>query len=215
VWKKSRRTAAPHLVAGYERESKREIEKETECHNHPRIPRSARPSFPRRSRAARGIKRSPGFAVDKKCGEEGTTAVTIDSNTYGRLEREDGSWGFVGCPGSCSLRRWDQKPTGYRGIPHRRSWAAMDPPRPWSGYLNVLTMGKYALNLLAIVSATCRFVSIGWCPLGGAPRLIRPWPPPRLALCRRRSWLEVGDQTRCRGSGHGRPRSNRAYPFAR
>jgi hypothetical protein len=88
-------------------------------------------------------------------------------------------------------------------------------PRPWSGYLDVLTMGKYALNLLAIVSATCRFVSIGWCPLGGAPRLIRPWPPPRLALRRRRSWLEVGDQARCRGSGHGRPRSNRAYPFAR
>jgi hypothetical protein len=76
-----------------------------EIHNHPRIPRSARPSFPRRSRVARGIKRSPGFAVDKRCGGEGTTAVTIGSNTYGRLEREDGSWGFVGCSGSCSLRR--------------------------------------------------------------------------------------------------------------
>ena len=99
----------------------------------PWIPRSARPSFPRRSRAARGIKRSPGFAVDKKCGGEGTTAVTIDSNTYGRLEHEDGSWGFVGCSGSCSLRRWDQKLAGYRGIPHRRSWAAMDPPPPVVG----------------------------------------------------------------------------------
>jgi hypothetical protein len=133
VWKKSRRTAVPHLVAVYERESKREIEKETECHDHPRILRSARPSFPRRSRAARGIKRSLGFTVDKKCGGEGTTAVTIDSNTYGRLEREDGSWGFVGCSGSCSLRRWDQKPAGYRGIPHRRSWATMDPPPPVVG----------------------------------------------------------------------------------
>jgi hypothetical protein len=171
--------------------------------------------FPRRSRAARGIKRSLGFAVDKKCGGEGTTAVTIDSNTYGRLEHKDGSWASSGARGHarCGAGIRNRLVIGefftvVRGPPWIR-------PRPWSGYLNVLTMGKYALNLLAIVSATCRFVSIGWCPLGGAPSMIQPWPPPRLALRRRRSWLEVGDQARCRGSGHGRPRSNRAYPFAR
>jgi hypothetical protein len=84
-------------------------------------------------------------------------------------------WGFAGCPGAYSLRRWDQWPAGCRGISHRRSRAAIDPPRPWSGYIDALTAGKCALYLLAVVSAACIFVSIRWWPLGGAPRSVRPW----------------------------------------
>jgi hypothetical protein len=39
-----------------------------------------------------------------------------------------------------------QRPAGCRGISHRRSCAAIDPPRPWSGYLDFLTPGKEALD---------------------------------------------------------------------
>jgi hypothetical protein len=73
-------------------------------------------------------------------------AVAIDSSTYGRSEREDRSMGFDRCSGTCSMRRWEQRPTGCRGISHRRSCAAIDPPCPWSGYLDFLTPGKEALD---------------------------------------------------------------------
>jgi hypothetical protein len=89
-------------------------------------------------------------------------AVAIDSRTYGRSEHEDRSMGFARCSGTCSMRRWEQRPAGCRGISHRRSCAAIDPPRPWSGYLDFLAAGKCALYLLVVVSATCSFVSIRW-----------------------------------------------------
>jgi hypothetical protein len=37
-------------------------------------------------------------------------------------------WGFTGCPRTYSLRRWDKRPAGCRGISHRRSYGAIDPP---------------------------------------------------------------------------------------
>jgi hypothetical protein len=79
--------------------------------------------------------------------------VAIDSNTYGRSEREDRSMGFDRCSGTCSMRRWEQRPAGCQGISHRRSCAAIDPTRPWSGYLDFLTPGKEALDQFAFVPA--------------------------------------------------------------
>ena len=116
-------------------------------------------------------------------------AVAIDSRTYGRSEHEDRSMGFARCSGTCSMRRWEQRPAGCRGISHRRSCAAIDPPRPWSGYLDFLAAGKCALYLLVVVSATCSFVSIRWRPLGEAPRSV-------LVMALRRGGLavEIGDE---------------------
>jgi hypothetical protein len=96
--------------------------------------------------------------------------------------------GFARCPGTCSIRRWEQRPTGCRGISHRRSCAAIDPPCPWSGYLDVLTVGKCALCPLAVVSATFSFVSIRWWPLGGAPRSVLVMAPPPLGDAAAARW---------------------------